>query len=667
MGYAANKRKAIEANNRPAARAVAPSPKEVVKLLCDVQTKAHHCEDHHIHFCKCPNPKCKRKDDLIWKTGSGYGNPHTHLVSCMGGTERLLEFYFSVKEGLESSGTSPSSIDIASAIQNMGATPEEVALHEYACLIVDENATINCVEKKAYRQISRHATKLSRKRMRNLLLSLEKVVEDKISERMKNKKGTILYDGWTRDGTHYVAIYAAYVDDAGDLTIDLLACSPMPAMEEEGEPGEDASSTTAAAATADGNAADADASVDAAEFNAEVHRNYFDRTFEYYGYSAASDFVLAQIADNASVNLKVARDGGWPHLSCQAHALQLGLSDMGKSDALLSDTFAEIRDTVSKVKGSIKESAILRSLTHLKPAVAAPTRWSSNFNVGHTFLALHDSLRQLVERDDSALTFNTGVQFKRTTTKYTKMLGEFNKVSVYLQKQGLPRNIGQRLLDKLNADIQQQKGNPQHVFYRCKFKADHTKAGNKHDTDPDFVKGLIKIQNCRETSMTPREKAACKSLRKPTEAADADYDDSDDEEMAEIGTGAGNGEYDILSALKDEEEAEEEAANTYIDTRPFLSSAAIVEQLWSEADAILVKRRRRMNPIMLECLLFLKANRKYWNQEDICTALKNLVEGEREKRNQDKIDAAEREDIAICMEERNQIIDGIGNMNANSN
>ena len=88
---------------------------------------------------------------------------------------------------------------------------------------------------------------------------------------------------------------------------------------------------------------------------------------------------------------------------------------------------------------------------------------------------------------------------------------------------------------------------------------------------------------------------------------------------------------------------------------------------WSEADAILVKRRRRMNPIMLECLLFLKANRQYWNQEDICTALKNLVEGEREARNQAKIDAAEREDIAINMEERNRVIEEIGNMNINPN
>ena len=108
-------------------------------------------------------------------------------------------------------------------------------------------------------------------------------------------------------------------------------------------------------------------------------------------------------------------------------------------------------------------------------------------------------------------------------------------------------------------------------------------------------------------------------------------------------------------------------ANRFRDSCRRVRVAAIVEQLWSEADAILVKRRRRMNPIMLECLLFLKANRQYWNQEDVCTALKNLVEGEREARNQAKIDAAEREDIAILMEERNRVIEEISNMNINPN
>ncbi len=129
----------------------------------------------------------------------------------------------------------------------------------------------------------------------------------------------------------------------------------------------------------------------------------------------------------------------------------------------------------------------------------------------------------------------------------------------------------------------------------------------------------------------------------------------------------GSDEYNIFASLQKDENAEKEAASKYVDPRIFLSSAAIVEQLWSEADAILVKRRRRMNPIMLECLLFLKANCQLWAQEDVCTALKNLVEGEKEARNQAKIDAAEREDVAIAAAEGNRVIEGLNNLNINPN
>ena len=186
----------------------------------------------------------------------------------------------------------------------------------------------------------------------------------------------------------------AYVDDAGDLSIDLLACSPMPAMEEEGEPGEDASSTTAAAATADDNAADADASVDAAEFNAEVHRNYFDRTFEYY--------------------------------------VQYGGAVQANDD--------QVHEDARRVQQGQR----------LPPeARLAAQHWP-------------ETARQAQRRHPAAK-------------------GKSSACLLPLQVQGRPHQGGQQA----------------------------------HDTDPDFVKGLIKIQNCRETSMTPREKAACKSLRKP--------------------------------------------------------------------------------------------------------------------------------------------------------
>jgi predicted HAD superfamily phosphohydrolase YqeG len=52
-----------------------------------------------------------------------------------------------------------------------------------------------------------------------------------------------------------------------------------------------------------------------------------------------------------------------------------------------------------------------------------------------------------------------------------------------------------------------------------------------------------------------------------------------------------------------------------------LASAAEVEWLWSIATDIMQANRRGMNPILLEALLFLKTNRRFWDQETVRAAM----------------------------------------------
>ena len=42
------------------------------------------------------------------------------------------------------------------------------------------------------------------------MFHLTLVVEEKVSGEMKGKKGTILHDGWTRFGRHYVCLFSAF-------------------------------------------------------------------------------------------------------------------------------------------------------------------------------------------------------------------------------------------------------------------------------------------------------------------------------------------------------------------------------------------------------------------------------------------------------------------------
>ena len=53
-----------------------------------------------------------------------------------------------------------------------------------------------------------------------------------------------------------------------------------------------------------------------------------------------------------------------------------------------------------------------------------------------------------------------------------------------------------------------------------------------------------------------------------------------------------------------------------------LASAACVEQFWSEADAVLTKRRSVMSPAVFECIMYLKYNKDLSDLSDVVEANK---------------------------------------------
>ena len=57
-----------------------------------------------------------------------------------------------------------------------------------------------------------------------------------------------------------------------------------------------------------------------------------------------------------------------------------------------------------------------------------------------------------------------------------------------------------------------------------------------------------------------------------------------------------------------------------------MGSAACVERLWSEADAIFTKRRNGLSPITFEMILFLKKNHDLWDLSDVVEADKLRIQ-----------------------------------------
>ncbi len=143
--------------------------------------------------------------------------------------------------------------------------------------------------------------------------------------------------------------------------------------------------------------------------------------------------------------------------------------------------------------------------------------------------------------------------------------------------------------------------------------------------------------------MTAAEKNACTPLLKPG----VEHDDN--------GTNANPSSPLNLSSIlkkkrKAREEAADEAKSKYVDCRFILSSAAIVEQLWSKADLILGNKCRSMTaPILVEAILFLSENRHLWDDvlvlEAIRKAKRDLKQQTLDRLNEEDNEDDEEDDI----------------------
>lgn len=133
--------------------------------------------------------------------------------------------------------------------------------------------------------------------------------------------------------------------------------------------------------------------------------------------------------------------------------------------------------------------------------------------------------------------------------------------------------------------------------------------------------------------LTDAEKEAVLVLRKDGGAGDAAEGGSDAAEMTLV---------QKIRAGKRKQREETVGETQYHDSNFILASAAEVERLWSHAGLVLTKARRGMTPMLLEAILFLKFNRRFWDQNLVSEAYAM----NRSARSQKRIsDDAEQQDL----------------------
>ena len=84
--------------------------------------------------------------------------------------------------------------------------------------------------------------------------------------------------------------------------------------------------------------------------------------------------------------------------------------------------------------------------------------------------------------------------------------------------------------------------------------------------------------------------------------------------------------------MADRERVLTKGKSAYRCLRFILASAAQCERLFSKEDALVVKRRSGLTPLMVEALLYLKEDCHYWGIETVVESLKRTVGNLRNER-----------------------------------
>ena len=142
---------------------------------------------------------------------------------------------------------------------------------------------------------------------------------------------------------------------------------------------------------------------------------------------------------------------------------------------------------------------------------------------------------------------------------------------------------------------------------------------------PDFVEGVIKIQEGKIMELTQEEKDACHRLENQQQHQDA----TEETEEGETPTFASR----FRDRMKKRKAGELERSqhSPYQNVDYICGSAAEVERLWSLCRYILTNTRSRMTPNIFEVLVFLKVNHDYWDARSVQLAYTKALNSRSDK------------------------------------
>jgi len=390
--------------------------------------------------CKCGT---KRK-----QSGTSYTNLVAHVK-----TEHPDDYKRMADE--------PSSNQISSADSITGPSfffkKKVRQIHCWLDIIINELQPFSIVENAAFIRNVQYPP-ISRPSVSKYLVALTAHVESKIRSQLPDRIA-LVFDGWSSNDTHFVAVYATYSSESelGYNSV-LLAFSPF----------EDESSQ-----------------------DAIHHLDFTKWVLSNYGKSFAN--VIALIGDNCATNRRFATLAKTNFVGCASHRFNLAVKDMIEES---NDIVQKIHDLMKKLRTPIA-AAKLRKLTYLKAKTLNATRWSSCSEMFKRYQELKEFIGkvEIEDIDDLILTTRENRKVDELCAKFQ----ELESVTKYLQSNRCTISDCRLLFNGIIDMFPSTKE-------RLSASADIVH-------DKDFERALSKIQEGKVNSLTRAERTAAKGLK----------------------------------------------------------------------------------------------------------------------------------------------------------
>ncbi len=132
-----------------------------------------------------------------------------------------------------------------------------------------------------------------------------------------------------------------------------------------------------------------------------------------------------------------------------------------------------------------------------------------------------------------------------------------------------------------------------------RIESDKFKIGNKYDSDEDFIRAVIKVQQGREENLSNDKAKAIAPWKLDPESGEDTLNEpiSEFEMMKQAREKANKGESAVVSPKSAYDPAIKECVG---------GSAAEAERVWSMAGHVLTDHRSKMSPLIFELVMYLK-------------------------------------------------------------